>query len=90
VSLIGKSAAPPDIPFLKNSKPNGDGKIAGSFILGSKNVEFGNCDIVTVFRNYNSQSFQKLNQIKANLESAQNQMTANVTLTLTRGEQLFK
>jgi vesicle-associated membrane protein 7 len=64
------------------------GNSAGSFAPLSKNAEFGNNDMASLMRNYNSQSFQKLNQIKANLESAQSQMTQNLTMALARGEQL--
>jgi vesicle-associated membrane protein 7 len=64
------------------------GNSAGSFAPSSKNAEFGNSDMAALMRNYNSQSFQKLNQIKANLESAQEQMTQNLTMALARGEQL--
>jgi ribosomal protein L17 len=64
------------------------GNSAGSFAPSSKNTEFGNSDMATLMRNYNSQSFQKLNTIKAHLESAQNQMTQNLTMALARGEQL--
>jgi vesicle-associated membrane protein 7 len=63
------------------------GNSAGSFAPNSKTGEFGP-DIGALMRNYNSQSFQKLNQIKSNLESAQSQMTQNLTMALARGEQL--
>jgi vesicle-associated membrane protein 7 len=64
------------------------GNSAGSFAPSSKNAEFGNTEIAAIMRNYNSQSFQKINQIKQNLESAQTEMTQNLTMALARGEQL--
>jgi hypothetical protein len=63
------------------------GNSAGSFAPNSKTTEFGP-EIAAVMRNYNSQSYQKVNQIQSNLTSAQNQMTQNLTMALIRGEPL--
>jgi ribosomal protein L17 len=41
-----------------------------------------------LMRNYNSKSAQKLNQIKSNLANAQTAMSQNLSMALTRGEQL--
>jgi tetrahydromethanopterin S-methyltransferase subunit F len=63
------------------------GNSGSNFAPNSKNEEFRS-EIDALFRNYNSQSYQKLNQIKANLDAAQSQMTQNLTMALARGEQL--
>jgi ABC-type transport system involved in cytochrome bd biosynthesis fused ATPase/permease subunit len=59
-----------------------------SLAPNSKNAEFGQTEIAQLFRTYNSQSAQKLNVIKGNLDATQSQMTQNLTMALARGEQL--
>jgi hypothetical protein len=64
------------------------GASGSSFAPNSKNSEFGQTEIASLMKNYNTASAQKLNQIKANLESAQGAMSQNLSMALTRGEQL--
>jgi hypothetical protein len=73
---------------LKSKWSSRYGNSGGSFAPSSKNTEFGNSDMAALMRNYNSQSYQKLNQARANLEDAQNQMTQNLTMALIRGQRL--
>ena len=64
------------------------GNSAAGFAPNSKNSEFGQTEIAALMRNYNSDKYQKITQIKSNLESTQDQMTQNLTMALARGEQL--
>jgi vesicle-associated membrane protein 7 len=59
-----------------------------SFAPNSKNSEFGQTEIATLMRQYNAPSSQKLNQIKANLDATKDTMTQNLSMALTRGENL--
>jgi hypothetical protein len=59
-----------------------------SFSAKSKNTEFGQSEIASLIRTFNSSSNQKIAQIKSNIEETQNTMTQNLTLALARGEQL--
>jgi hypothetical protein len=85
---VSSSAGYSFLDELKGKWRQRYGNSAGSFAPSSKNTEFGNTEIASLMRNYNSQSFAKLNQIKANLESAQTEMAQNLTKALARGEQL--
>jgi hypothetical protein len=64
------------------------GNSGSSFAANSKNAEFGDTEIATLMRNYNSESFQKINQVIGNLEAGQTQMMQNLTMALTRGKGL--
>jgi vesicle-associated membrane protein 7 len=64
------------------------GRSASSFAPRSKNTEFGQTEIASLLRTFNSPSNQKISQIHANLEETQNKMTQNLTMALARGEQL--
>jgi hypothetical protein len=64
------------------------GNSGSLFAPNSKNAEFGQTEIAQLFRNLNSQSALKLNQIQVNLDATQAQMTENLTMALARGEQL--
>jgi hypothetical protein len=73
---------------LRNKWKARYGNSAASFAPNSKNAEFGQAEMASLMRNYNTQSSQKLNQIKSNLENAQSTMAQNLSMTLARGEQL--
>jgi vesicle-associated membrane protein 7 len=64
------------------------GNSGQSFAASSKNDEFGNGEMASIMRNYNSQTYDKINKVKQNLENAQAEMTQNLTMALARGEQL--
>jgi hypothetical protein len=64
------------------------GNSASSFAARSKNTEFGQSEIASLIRTFNSSSNQKIAQIKSNIEETQNTMTQNLTMALARGEQL--
>lgn len=73
---------------LKNKWRARYGNSANGFGANSKNSEFGQTEIAALLRNYNSNQFAKLGQIKQNLEDTKEVMTQNLTMALARGEQL--
>jgi vesicle-associated membrane protein 7 len=73
---------------LKRKWTSRYGNSGSSFAALSKNAEFGQTEIASLITTYNSPSNQKINQIKQNLEATQNQMTQNLTMAISRGEQL--
>jgi vesicle-associated membrane protein 7 len=85
---ISASAAASFLDDLKAKWRGRYGNSGSSFAPNSKNAEFGQTEIAQLFRNFNSQSAQKLNQITSNLDATQTQMTQNLTMALARGEQL--
>jgi hypothetical protein len=58
------------------------------FVFSRRAIEFGSTEITQLFRNYNSQTAQKLNQIHAIVDETQALMTHNLTMALIRGQQL--
>lgn len=64
------------------------GNHGSTFAMDSKNAEFGNVEIAALIRNYNSERNMKIQEIKNNISVAQEQMTQNLTMTFSRGEQL--
>ena len=64
------------------------GNSAASFAPNSKNQEFGNTEIASLLRSFNTERNAKLAQAKQNLEETQNKMTQNLTMAFARGEQL--
>lgn len=59
-----------------------------TFSENSKNAEFGDVEIAALIRNYNSERNMKIQEIKNNISTAQEQMTQNLTMAFSRGEQL--
>lgn len=64
------------------------GNNASQFAANSKDAEFGRSEIAALIRQFNSTSNQKISTIKSNLRDTQDQMTQNLTMALSRGEQL--
>jgi hypothetical protein len=62
------------------------GNSSGSFTPNSEKSEFGNTEIASMMRRYNSQAFEKHNQINANIESTQAEMTQNLTSAFARSD----
>ncbi|OHT00496.1 Synaptobrevin family protein [Tritrichomonas foetus] len=64
------------------------GNSAAGFAPNSKNQEFGQTEIATLLRSFNSERNAKLAQAKQNLQETQDKMTQNLTMAFARGEQL--
>jgi vesicle-associated membrane protein 7 len=85
---ISASVATKFLDDLKSRWRGRYGNSGLSFAPNSKNAEFGSTEIAQLFRNYNSQTAQKLNEIHRTLDDTQALRTQTLTMALIRDEQL--